>query len=104
MEDAFGSSGGMEQEGRWMNTREKVLEAAKACVTGQREEDYGTPEDNFGMIARLWTAYGYPVTKKDVALMMLLLKVARAKAGGTEDCYVDMAGYAACGAEIASGE
>jgi len=32
--------------------------------------------------------------------MMALLKVARIKAGGTDDSFVDLAGYAACGAEI----
>lgn len=81
--------------------REKILEAAKACVTGQREEDYGKPEDNFLAISRLWSAYlGDHVSCKDVALMMILLKVARAEAGGTEDCYVDIAGYAACAAEV----
>ena len=33
--------------------------------------------------------------------MMALLKIARIKTGtATEDCFVDLAGYAACGAEI----
>ena len=81
--------------------REKILEAAKACVTGGREEDYGKPEDNFQAISRLWSAYLNDfVSSRDVAMMMILLKIARAKAGGTEDCFVDMAGYAACAAEV----
>ena len=41
-----------------------------------------------------------PYTSIDVAMMMALLKVARIKAGGTDDSFVDLAGYAACGAEI----
>lgn len=82
-----------------------TLKAAAECVCGSREEDYGSPEDNFGVIAALWTAYtGTDVTPKDVAMMMALLKIARAKAGSKPDTYVDLAGYAACGAEISARE
>lgn len=78
-----------------------TLKAAAECVCGRREEDYGSPEDNFAVIAGLWTAYtGTDVTPKDVAMMMALLKIARAKAGSKPDTYIDLAGYAACGAEI----
>lgn len=78
-----------------------TLKAAAECVCGSREEDYGSPEDNFAVIAALWTAYiGTDVAPKDVAMMMALLKIARAKAGSKPDTYVDLAGYAACGAEI----
>lgn len=82
-----------------------TLKAAAECVCGGREEDYGSPEDNFAVIAALWTAYtGKDVTPKDVAMMMALLKIARAKAGSKPDTYIDLAGYAACGAEISARE
>ena len=82
-----------------------TLKAAADCVCGSREEDYGSPEDNFAVIAALWTAYtGTDVTPKDVAMMMALLKIARAKAGSKPDTYIDLAGYAACGAEISGRE
>lgn len=82
-----------------------TLKAAAECVCGSRKEDYGSLEDNFGVIAALWTAYtGTDVTPKDVAMMMALLKIARAKAGSKPDNYVDLAGYAACGAEISARE
>lgn len=82
-----------------------TLKAAAECVCGSREEDYGSPEDNFAVIAGLWTEYtGTDVTPKDVAMMMALLKIARAKAGDKPDTYVDLAGYAACGAEISGRE
>ncbi len=86
--------------------RKDILAKAEACVCGQREEDYGTPEDNFGVIANLWSVYLHGVntdnlTSEDVSMMMVLLKVARIKNnGGTIDSYVDIAGYAACGGEI----
>lgn len=84
-----------------MSIREELLCAAKNCVCGHREEDYGTPEDNFGTIASLWTAYlGTDISAKDVTMMMALLKIARTKGGGTTDCFVDLAGYAVCGGEL----
>lgn len=83
-------------------TREQILEKAKDCVCGQRQLEYGTPEDNFGLIARLWSDYtGAQITSTDVAMMMALLKIARIKHGNAvEDSYVDLAGYAACGGEL----
>ena len=85
-------------------TRPEVLDMAKKMVCGQREQDYGSPEDNFTQIARLWSAYlNFRVRPLDVALMMALLKIARISTGtATEDSFVDLAGYAACGAEIAA--
>lgn len=83
--------------------RAEILENAKECVCGQREQDYGTPEDNFTKIADLWNGYlgGPVVNATDVAMMMALLKIARIKSGtATEDSFVDLAGYAACGGEI----
>lgn len=95
-------------------TRAAVLEKARACVCGEREEDYGSPEDSFGCIAELWEAYLraacvspnaiITVTPADVAMLMALLKIARVGTscvGGTADSFVDLAGYAACGAECA---
>lgn len=86
-------------------SRDEVLQKAHDCVCGQRETDYGTPEDSFSRIAALWSAYmGHDYTTLDVAMMMALLKIARIKGNrATEDSFVDLAGYAACGGEIASG-
>ena len=83
-------------------TRAEILDEAKKCVCGKREQDYGSPEDNFKIIANLWSAYyGSDFTALDVAMMMSLLKIARIKSGGgTGDSFVDLAGYAACGGEI----
>lgn len=84
-------------------TRSDILHKAEQCVCGRREQDYGSPEDNFQIIADLWTAYkGVLFNSEDVAMMMALLKIARIKSGtATEDSFVDLAGYAACGGEIA---
>ena len=86
-------------------TRKSILEAASACVLGQRETRYGKPEDNFQNIANLWNAYldEKRFTSDDVAVMMILLKIARLKGSndiGNLDSWVDICGYAACGGEI----
>ena len=82
--------------------RADILHTAEKCVCGQREQDYGSPENNFEIIAGFWTVYkGVPFTPNDVAMMMALLKIARIKSGGgTADSFVDLAGYAACGGEL----
>nr|DAK90402.1 MAG TPA: hypothetical protein [Caudoviricetes sp.] len=91
-------------------TRADILHAAEKCVCGQLEQDYGTPEDNFETIAGLWKTYlsracvdeagGVYIDANDVAMMMALLKIARIAAGGEKaDSWIDLAGYAACGAE-----
>jgi hypothetical protein len=85
-----------------MGMREHILMQAKRIVEGSRDEDYGTPERNFGRIANLWTNYtGRVFTETDVAVMMILLKVSRIKESpDREDHWIDIAGYAACGAEV----
>lgn len=83
-------------------TRSEVLDKAKDIVNGKRQQDYGSVEDNFAKIAMLWTAYlGHDVVARDVAAMMILLKIAREQTGhGKDDNWIDIAGYAACGAEL----
>ena len=83
--------------------RAEILEAARKCVCGEREQEYGKPENNFALVGKLWEAYtGYAFSAKDVAMMLALLKVARIKTGVKENSFVDLAGYAACAGEIAT--
>lgn len=97
--------------------RPEILEAARKCVCGEREQDYGTPENNFETIGLLWGVYlraAHPeleavldinhISAKDVAIMMSLLKIARIATGSSPDSFVDLAGYAACAGEIATQE
>ena len=83
-------------------TRKRVLREADKCVCGQREQDYGTPEDSFQKIGTFWTAYlnyDVKIDAEDVAAMMALLKIARISENPRHmDSWVDLAGYAACGA------
>lgn len=95
-------------------TRRKILEAAAAIVTQDREEQYGKAEDNFGLIAELWEPYiretcveagaDVSILPEDVGILMALLKIARIATGQPKaDNFVDLAGYAACAGEIATG-
>lgn len=93
--------------------RKEILEAASKAVHAQdAEHDYGKPENNFETIADLWNTYlkaldhqlldceCLELEARDVAAMMILLKIARAANSTKADHWVDIAGYAACGGEI----
>ena len=94
--------------------RKDTLQHALICVCGDREQDYGSPENNFKTIAEFWTTYlkqksvspdaDVCILPEDVAAMLILLKTARIASGHAKnDNWIDIAGYAACGCEIESG-
>lgn len=85
-------------------TRSEILKQADSIVNGERQKQYGRAENSFAMIAELWSGYlDVCLSARDVALMMILLKVAREKRGqGKADNWIDIAGYAACGGEIST--
>jgi hypothetical protein len=88
-----------------------ILEDAAQTVYN-RPKEHGKPEDSFGRIAELWNGYLRTdeffepnICGKDVANMMVLLKVARNAEGHYhEDNYVDIAGYSECGARLQNDE
>ena len=87
--------------------RADILATASEYVTKDRADTHGDAEDNFRRIAELWNAYlGVDdITSIDVAVMLALLKVARIRSNPTHaDNWIDIAGYAACGGEIATGD
>ena len=74
-----------------------MIDEAKEIVSGQRQDDYGSIDESFTRIAGLWSAYtGATIDKYDVAKMMMLLKISRAKNGNHRDSYVDIVGYVEC--------
>ena len=85
--------------------RADILQEATRLTTDAREKTHGTMADNLGCIADLWNAYlkgkWHDLDGSDVALMMTLVKVSRAKNNPCHaDNWVDGAGYMACGGEI----
>jgi hypothetical protein len=74
-----------------------IVDEGKSLVNGQRRDDYGDMSDSFKRIAGLWSAYlGKHLDHFDVAKMMILLKVSRAKDANHRDSYVDVVGYVEC--------
>lgn len=89
--------------------RKEILEQAIKAVFTDRDGQYGSPENNFKVIAEFWTDYLRnsrtlkcgSISAKDVAVMMTLFKIARITTGKhKDDNFVDLAGYAACAAEL----
>jgi hypothetical protein len=87
--------------------RADILATASEYVTQDRAATHGDAENNFRRIADLWNAYlgVNTISAVDVAVMLALLKVARIKSNPKHpDNWIDIAGYAACGGEIATGD
>lgn len=99
-------AGKTEKEEKKPTTRKTILDAATTCVCKERNDQYGEPEECFQDIANLWAAYkGVDFDPFDVAMMMALLKVARAKANPQHtDNYIDLCGYGSIAGELANKE
>lgn len=82
-------------------TREQLIDSMSAAILVDRAATHGLPEDSFVRIAELWSAYLYSklnrmcdLSPSDVAMMMALMKIARAVQNPAHlDNYVDAAGY-----------
>ncbi len=96
----------------YANDRERCLATAMKYVTRDRTAAHGNPESNCENIAAYWNAhlqarYGaqgpsVQLDAVDVAAMMAGMKLARLSFNPAhEDSWIDLAGYAACGMEIA---
>ena len=76
---------------------ESITNEAKTIVANDRASDYGDANESFTRISKLWSAYtGTTISPWDVAQMMILLKVSRAKTSRKRDTLVDIVGYAEC--------
>lgn len=78
--------------------KKSVLVEAESLVNGDRQNAYGSPKDNFGRWRDLCRATGRPgltdITSEDLAILMILGKVARETNSSKRDNPVDIAGYA----------
>jgi hypothetical protein len=92
--------------------REAALAEVGKCVLSDRNKAYGNPEDNFKNTADIWNVHlrgrgllapGKSLDIRDVAALMVGLKLARLVSSPEKlDTWVDIGGYAVCGAESAS--
>jgi hypothetical protein len=95
-----------------MSDRGQVLRDALEVINGERQDQYGSPEDSFALIAEYWAVYLRNKIQKergnidvndyifsefiqgdDVAYMMTLFKIARENFQHKKDNLVDAAGY-----------
>lgn len=78
------------------NLGKNILKEAEEIINGPRRESYGSADKSFQLIADLWSSYlDFPITKRDVANLMILLKVARDQNRPKHDNQLDIIGYAA---------
>lgn len=83
---------------------QSLLDAAKKIVE-ERGKDYGDINQSFNRIAKFWSAYkGVEITPKDVAAMMMLLKISRWVTSDKPDTLLDIVGYAECAAKLNKSE
>lgn len=88
----------------------EICQHAAGLVSGERDRTHGEKHGNHARIAAHWNAYLHArwpgcvaiIQPRDVAAMMVLLKVARSTFGAhNPDDAVDMVGYASIYGELA---
>jgi len=86
-----------------MESMYKLLDVTKN-ILHDRQENYGCPACSLQETADMWADYlQYPIQPHNVASMMIMLKLQRAKDnGGYIDNWIDIAGYAAMAGGYAS--
>lgn len=86
--------------------RADILDTAKEYITKDRAATHGDAERNFGLIAAYWSAHlNVSIRAHDVAVMMTLMKLARARSNPKHtDNWIDGCGYLALGGEAAGEE
>lgn len=88
--------------------RGQLLKQAYLLINGDRQDQYGDAFDTHQRIANMWNTlvfreYGNRIEAHDVALMMICVKLVRAtRSPEKADSWIDIAGYAALGGEMAN--
>lgn len=79
----------------------KVLQTAEDLIQ-ERGLAYGHPAINHMRIAQFWSTYlEAPIKPEQVAIMMVLVKVARlVESPGHEDSFIDLTAYSALAGEL----
>jgi len=85
-------------------TREAVLANANELINGDRAQMYGDAAVAHDRIARVWSVLiDKEINAHQVCLLLAAMKMVRAAVNPEyTDSWIDMAGYAALGAEIVS--
>jgi hypothetical protein len=93
------------------SVRAGALDEAKQLITGDRNNAYGPPWQDFARAAGILTALGYrgpegrDLASHDTAIFVTAVKLSRLMwTPAKRDSWVDIAGYAGCGLECAMHE
>ncbi len=91
------------------NKRNKLIEKASNLISKDRAEDYGDAKECHQLIAHYWNSYLKHTPKSglrpvDVAIMMILLKIARCRGTLKDDTFIDIIGYSALAGEMIPNE
>jgi hypothetical protein len=93
--------------------RAATLDEAKRLICGDRNNQYGPPGKDFNRAAQALNSLGFGkesldgdslelLDDHDIATIMIVLKLSRIMwSAQKRDSWIDVAGYAACGAEVA---
>jgi|TARA_R110000744_G_scaffold226682_1_gene345057 hypothetical protein len=87
--------------------RDEILATAGELINGSRAKDYGDAYLNHMRIADFWNNYldhDIKMSPTDVAVMMMLVKIARLMNEYKEDSFVDICGYAALAGEMSNAD
>ena len=77
-----------------MNSPQDIADYAVRLVSGDRQNDYGHPLDDFTRAGKIWEAIlGFPVSAEQVALCMVGVKIAREVNRQKIDNSIDGIGY-----------
>jgi hypothetical protein len=91
----------------YVSPRAALLREAESLITGDRNNQYGPPTQDFARTAEFWTTYlgdklkdDTKIEAHDIAAMMTLLKLSRITwSPEKQDSWADAAGYIGCGWE-----
>jgi hypothetical protein len=113
--DNCNDASNFEQKSANKDKRGKILLKALDIINGERQDQYGSPEDSFALIAAYWTTFlksrdliqskgnshALKISAKEVAEMMMLFKIARMSGQKPKlDNYLDLVGYAGIAADM----
>ncbi len=75
-----------------------ILVEALRITSGERQDQYGPPDEDFARTAKMWSALkGVDFTAEEVASFLICVKLGRNAHQAKRDNWLDIAGYSRCG-------
>jgi hypothetical protein len=78
--------------------KDDILLEALEITSGDRQNQYGAPDQDFTRTAKMWSALkGVEFNSEEVAAFLCCVKLSRNTHQAKRDNWVDVAGYSRCG-------